>query len=766
MHSLGFGLAYRPLRIGWCLRNGDVAALRRTLRQNYTLWGGTRNPLVVIDDRDAASKLIENASVDVLLSLDEEADEDLHKFTESFPHLPRVGFWRGEKHLFRESPDGTSEPLILDIGTAARAQLEAWRQAPAPEGTRYRAVRWDDDDPLAPILVSLFGELPRAGEDGSDFARDLMSILDFEVNDMTGRGPLPDPSAWWHTLRSLSLHGLELYLHDRPWDGRSVGCFVGSIESHADLVDFWNLRAAGHGLAFYDPVHAERLRPFCEGWINGITKLQADARRAPSITIFRRPRANGVDLSWVPTRFHEHALDDDIPACPRIPLWYFPEQSALANVGPYKQTLRATIPLPKPPFHEERYSHRRYAVVLAAKYPLGLDETLTFTTPLVPQLNTFYGTRFHGAWYGSRVERRGLAVIDDMLGDISVSALRVSELFQNLFKVHGIKAELSKAGLVTSRVIAQMGGVDSCRVFRIKGLRTLIERTRPEGSFTRSHAIQAIREAQADGSIGFDRYKDLVIEYREERDHLTPDDVFRFMLERGAFRVGLEFRCTQCSLEQWVSLDNVKTLMECEYCGKRFDVSAQLKDRDWRYRRSGVFGKSDSQEGAIPVTLTLLRFWNMLNHVGLLYVPSLSLSPLEAQIPECETDFAFLGHGRTGGEEHLSLAIGECKTRGDITGQDVENLKAVANAFEARDIRTFIVFTKLADFSPEEIELIRTVNDNDRSRAIILTPEHLEPWRAYQNVGRGPKQSISAHDLPSFAAATRATFFARRENPG
>jgi hypothetical protein len=89
-------------------------------------------------------------------------------------------------------------------------------------------------------------------------------------------------------------------------------------------------------------------------------------------------------------------------------------------------------------------------------------------------------------------------------------------------------------------------------------------------------------------------FKTLHIEYREKGD-LKPDDVLRYLLERRVFRAGLEFTCPNCQLPSWIHLDDVKTNSICAYCDHHYDVTPQLRDRDWRYRRSGIFGRDDHQ---------------------------------------------------------------------------------------------------------------------------------------------------------------------------
>ena len=89
--------------------------------------------------------------------------------------------------------------------------------------------------------------------------------------------------------------------------------------------------------------------------------------------------------------------------------------------------------------------------------------------------------------------------------------------------------------------------------------------------------------------------------------------------------MGLELTCRHCELPFWLSLDEAKTTAECVYCGRTFGIVAQLKDRDWAFRRSGLFGRNDNQEGGIPVALTLQQLDTALSMDRMLYATSLEL---------------------------------------------------------------------------------------------------------------------------------------------
>ena len=241
----------------------------------------------------------------------------------------------------------------------------------------------------------------------------------------------------------------------------------------------------------------------------------------------------------------------------------------------------------------------------------GPDAELTFETPFVPRLNEFYGRKFYHDYDAvrsqvGRFDKGSVSIITAISSQrLEVNAFRVFDWMKAFFQLCRMDIARSEPGLRCGRLIAQLGGLQNCCVLKIRGVRALLRKYGVDESFTRSGAIGTIRDVDTtSGAVGFDAFKDVYIEYREKGD-LKPDDVLRYLLKRRVFRVGLEFTCPNCELPSWVHLDEVRTRSICNYCDHGYDVTPQLKDRDWRYRRSGIFGREDDQLGGVPVALTL-----------------------------------------------------------------------------------------------------------------------------------------------------------------
>ena len=289
-------------------------------------------------------------------------------------------------------------------------------------------------------------------------------------------------------------------------------------------------------------------------------------------------------------------------------------------------------------------------------------------------------------------------------------------------------------------------------------MRDLIEKFRPDQSFTRSGATQIIRGAvdKTSGVAAFDLYKDIHIEPRPRGAELSAASVLAYLLKSGVFRAGLKFDCPRCRLEFWTSLDDVRTEATCEYCGHKFNITPYLKDRDWAFRRSGLFGKNDHQEGAIPVVLTLQQLHTTFHSREMLYAPAMSLNLKSKTILKCETDFVAVVQSPLDGK--IDIAIGECKTRDQISDEDVNNLKAVADAFPRERFNVYIIFSKLCPFSAEELERVRRLNNKYQRRAILFTDRELEPYHLYERTAKDFKIDRYAVSFEEMANITEQVF--------
>jgi hypothetical protein len=273
--------------------------------------------------------------------------------------------------------------------------------------------------------------------------------------------------------------------------------------------------------------------------------------------------------------------------------------------------------------------------------------------------------------------------------------------------------------------LTKLQGLEGARIFKVAGVRKLLDSLRKDTAITRGAATKIIHESE------FDKFEGLHIDQRAWQK-LTPGQAFDFLLKKDFLRAGLDLICNHCRLHSWLSLDKLTDIWACEYCGGGNQTSLDLKDRgDWKFRKSGLFAKDNNQEGAIPVVLTLLQLYRRLSNFGFLYAPSLHLS---FGSMSCEIDFAVLQYSIS---SRIELGIGECKSDGGtISEADVENLNSVRDRFQSLGIDVVPIFSKTSrTFLPEEITRFSELAEQGVD-CILFSNRELETYEPYESYKR------------------------------
>ena len=633
-------LDYRPVRIGWVVTGQSVEQLTTAAQWNSCLWGGRHNCMIPAHDGALAKRLVSCFGVDVLIPVEQSADAA--ELIAAHDHL--------EHHRWRESIFQRRGCEFADIRHALR-RIVAHQDGETR--TKIAIPMWRDDDPLAALFTLQLGRYPTPSNDIADYKTGVENAFGVTPIAIGVADPLPT-SLFDHILPlALTQYDMSWEPSHRGWQG--PGIVLGSSTDFDTLVMFWNLRAAGASLIFYDVNHAVRLKPFAEQFLS---RYRTPAIGPPQQVTFWIRQDRPGDDSWKPDLNLSNmpmSLADgrgDVlwnggniePRRPRFSAWH---RDVVPSYSEESGNASASFSLPDRPFddNDTQSLMQKFAVVVDASQHSGAAPDLTFETPFVPRLNEFYGRNFFSEHDAARSEeghfdRGSVALITSVSTQrLQVSAFRVSDWMEAFFALCGLRIERSEPGLRCTRIIAQLGGLQGCRVLKVRGVRALLREYGVDQHFTRSAAITMIRDVEAATNVvGFDVFRRLHIELRKEPD-LTPDAVLRYLLERKVFRAGLEFKCPNCQLPSWMHLDDVKTRLNCAYCDHNYDVTSQLKDRDWRYRRSGIFGRDDDQLGGVPVALTLQQLGSVLHDGLAMYATATKFRAGTTTIEDCEFGF-------------------------------------------------------------------------------------------------------------------------------
>ena len=755
MGPINLRVRYRPIRLGWCVKEGDLEEFRKALRLTHTFWGGRFNPIIPLGDPELARRLIKTFRVDCLYCLSDSPGGTA--LLEEFDHL----LWpKYDKELFEDIGNGQRQAAFLDILHPVRHfyknNIEG-REKPAVSGSMFR---WDPSDPLADVFLATFGGYPPETEIGTDYDKFFTKYLAAKETQLANGSVMPAIPLNELTPSVLTTVELDPIDFDRGRDG--PGLYYGESDNLTELVNFWNLRASGIELFFYDPKEKTRLGGMADQYL---AKLRARPKNPQEwqsrVTIWKKSHEAEIDL----TPFGQDLVLDSLSPESwnglniKPSMMGFKEKAVLGTVTEAER-LSATFELPAKPFFDHVALHTQQLVV--SVHPLITTENVVLKPPFFPPLNEYYGR--HAYLYNAvRSEREGIGIIIGVTTtSLTIHALDVRTLVKKIFETFGISAKPSSAGLVGLRLIEQMGGLQGCRVFKIAGVRNLIRSNLASQSFTRSGAVTTIGPIDpVSRKSKFADYESLYIEPRNHSTPLRPQDAFNYLLKKGVFRAGLKLLCPNCELDSWVHLDDARTMNGCEYCGKDFNITIQLKDRDWSYRRSGLFGRDDHQRGGIPVALTLQQLQTALRDSILAYTTGADLDSITADIQRCETDFVLIVDApRT---KTLQVAIGECKSDGgEITVDDVTKLARVADALTAKNCEAFIIFSKTSSFTPEEVERCKVAQAKYRRRVILLSERELKPYFLYEQTAKEFEISPYASSFDQMALATHSIYFEPR----
>lgn len=762
-------IVYRPLRIGWAIRGDDFPAFRKAVQMSYALWGGRFNPIIRIDNPAEADALIEHFRVDVIEPIGE--GDDFTQFLARYKHIITPYHFHRIFHKARNQHD-RNICGALDVHNALVHFREGpqWKQLADLE---LKTFAWSADDPLRDVFLVQFGQYPDPEDIGTDYL-DLVrqsTVTRHEITIPSGQ-PIPTADLTKAAIPTLSRLRVERHYSLESgvrWD--EGGYFVGDSARLPDLTTFWNLRACDVPLWFVDRAHIGRYANLLPVWGEAMRNLSARRAHGPK----------GVSVwSWEGHNFRNPAevfgpgpyiictLRDDMweGRTDRAPMMHFGEASTLGAWAERNDKSRSlTFPLSDKPFANNIHFHTQL-LVASLQFSYRTDAEYVLIPPYVPELNEFYAREMHFNYDRLRIEPERIGLIIDAADtDAFVYRLRVDDLVKRIFDLAGFKAEFSAAGLIAKQIITNLGGVQGGRAFKIAGVRRLIRTFGPNDSFTKRTAINMICSRDPDLPGGsFADHKDLFIEYRPQGKELTGNDVLGFLVEKKLFRLGSDVPCTNCRMTSWVSLDALKAIHTCDLCGHTAEITRQLSNNDaWAYRRSGILGAERNALGAVPVVLTLQQLDSCFHGDHGIHTLSmvLRLNPDPARPQpadqQMETDFVWIQrHPR----DIPAFVISEVKGQGVITDDDVTNLRTLANAIPRKRFKTFVVFTKLTPFTPDELARVRTLNHPHDPRVILLTADELEPYWMYKRRWEQLGEEVHAVSLEVMARTTERLFFA------
>lgn len=715
--------AYRPTKLGIVIPKGDIDSLVKFAGINSALWGGIANPILPLcaDGTIAFPDDPAVRTIDALIRGTESAE--INVYLEKHPYLrsPR----NFTSHISEKNNQGKNEFTFLDIISAIDV---LWRDRTKHlakgKKSEFALIGWDSKDELRNVLALEFGYLTDPSIDGG-FQVAFEHGLRANVHKLSRTQEIP--SALRSQISPIQFTEIDLERFGVP--EFSPGLFIGAPENFDDLAAFWYLRSLGTRLSFCPISSTDRFQKYLQEFIGEIEARSNPKHLDLRVTLYHRPDIKSAVLEN-PRGYFAFAKDPiktiitpELLAKAGSISFKCRREEAFAVVESQPQSKQVSIALPPLPFTISEHSENQQVMVSLNPYYYddGDGSAATLHPPHLPELNEFYSRALTFDPWKIRSEPDGLGIfIKASDKRLSLTPINCPALISEIFSKAGIKTEDSQAGLIAQHLSIKLGGVNRSRVFMVRGVRKLFAELGPNESITRARAKQIIFEED------FKRFESLYIRPRKE-EKLTNDEVFDFLLESGCFRSGLDLVCPSCRLKNWLPVTRLGDDWTCEYCSHKSLLSLRLANEGtWKYRRSGLFGKDNNQEGAIPTLLSLFALTRM-SSASNIFCMAQRLANKEIN---CETDFVLV---RRDFSDITQCVIGECKSQGgEIQEADVANLFSVAECLKKIGVEPYVLFAKTSEgFTREEVSLLKAAPG---SRIILFTRRELESWHLYRDV--------------------------------
>lgn len=758
----------RPLRMAFLVDPRDTKGLRRAIELSTFQWGGTYNPIIPVFQR--MPKIWEPHRGLRVPSSEQVIEGYLTGFDPDI--VVPVGtcgsrvFNIGHRELVAE------QDLIGDISASHSPKFgigyfEVLSDFIEKELKFVRNDKLRLALPKLPreyglFLASVFGALPPS----------VGELVDSYYGQISG---LHRPSVRLSTFTEL-LEPLEMFprrLNTWGLEHRQIQellLFVCDATSPLDVIDYWNLRAAGYQVI---PIPLQSANSHhCKELARNLINESYQPRRHQPDWFYRATVQRSRAVS-------EKAVEDFCISL-QLPLgqvgnepkylirhWYPRIWDAWARentqekiLSPYSHEIDLPIPegetsmelraqQPAIKRFGEYTGEPKFANDFSFRF-YGSKEPMAEVLPYgSKELSTAIGRTGYFNW---RFSESGPVFLARMSEDLIFLELPKAEsVMTEWLKERGWQVELSTSGRMATQLVKQLGG------------------TWGISSLAKVEVIKLLSELEREGGLPFPAVVEKLKAGPDKIDkHFRPALLLKRLIEISALLLGVKLQCPFCTRHNWYSVDTIKYKVRCKFCLSDFDLPVHdPREIAWTYRAHGPFASSNAQ-GAFTVLL-LLRFLSGTHDRGV--TPLFSYTAKKGK-KELEADLTCLYRPSTWRSTRADVVHAECKTFNSFEKADFERMKFLAEEFPG----SVLVFASLkTGLSKGEASAIRAIVQTQRrkrlrrqpsSHVVVLTGVELLSERGvpscWEGKGEPQEKLISGHrsfqELAELADATQQIY--------
>ena len=751
MRSLYVNQQIRPVR--FCFLIGKQKAnLLEAIVLNTILWGGIYNPIIKLNKSSSKNEVIR--SLGVIKDFDPDLIINLSAL------IPKSFVKKVNRKIL-------TKDYLFSGNWGSRLKLKRGLDT-------YRALNWEMSDfgltdeqrerfrlinskksEITPFLGTIYGLIDKSSFPlVHEYLTKQIRLRTQEVTSLKSisRFKHEEPiSVIGLTRTSLNEFGL------RSGFARNL-IFIGNTQKVEDLVEYWNIRAAGinaYFLPMKDYVEYESaVKSFIES--NSVEKrfnrIDIEVQIAPSV---KEKKDFEAVADWI-----SKISQTSLTRRPWVANWGRRSKRVSQDVGvviPYHSRDKTIVSysskeiesfsVASPRFMDDSYYRKKDSWAIDLSFIGFYERDYTIDLPNQNGMQEIAERELIFSGYNKvRVSDRGLVVLCDSKDDtIHVDPVPTSKVVKKIFEKAGFDMFISTPGIFSNKILQIAGGLEGCRVFKVKGVREAltklntsiseitISNKRHRGRIARpnplpANAIQDIIKSEVVDQHGSKNwinklYEDLVLEFSQGRP-LTPAKVVDYLIKTKIIVPGLKLKCNECSTEEWYRLGSFTDTFKCSYCFAEQDIP-RIDQQHWSYRTEGMISIADEGRGSLPVILSL---WRLSHNADLgegKFITSHNIESKDGKL-KSEIDYIFYTVGHF--EKDMELVIGEARNYSEYTEKDIKKTISVARRLTKKP---YIAFTTLKDeFNDKEKKLLKGVIKAGFS-IIPLTRMDVDPYDLY-----------------------------------
>lgn len=759
----------RPIRIAFLVDPADRAGVYRAIELSTFLWGGSYNPIIPSYRRTPAKwesprSRRQPSPRDIIAGYLDGFDPDL---------VVPVGKCASRSHEVGNRDIVKEEDLIGDLAETATPRygiglIELLGDFVDKELKYKRNDNLNVAFPLLPrsnrlFLASVFGAVSTTVQEIIDKQFVNVAAITKVRPKIENFVELLGPQRVFP--RRLSVWALEA----KPL--REATLFVCDATSAQDIIDYWNLRAAGY-YVIPIPIQGAALENVKKLATNFIEENYRPHRHNPRMfhhTTVQKSRnvseemvrkfCDSLDISkrggvtepkytlrwWYPRLWDAWAREN---ASEGIAFPYSHEEERRIVEGETRLELRSLDP--KLHMFREYSGAPKYANEFSFSF-YGSKEPMAEVLPEGSrELSSAIGRVGYHKW---RFSKFGPVFLAHNSKDLMFLDLpRAEAVMVEWFRERGWKVSLSGPGRIAAQLLKQLGGTFGTSWLAHRGLITLLGDLETEVGMPRQALIGKLNQV-----------------IKSDRLHFHAERFLERLLEANAVRLGVKVQCPVCTRHNWYELDTISYELHCRFCLSNF--SPPLKSPrtiEWTYRAHGPFATSSAQ-GSFTVLLTL-RFLGR-DHMDQGITPLFSYKA-EKDGRMLEADLTCLYKASTWREAKTDVVHAECKSFSGFDKKDLVRMKDMSNAFPG----SALIFATLKDsLGKQDIKMIQPFVLAERKKrlrlkiyspVIILTGTELfsshgflDGWKGKGGLyDRLSERSHELSDLSKLADATQQLY--------